>query len=192
MRTFLALCLSVGSTRRIVEALEPVHARLASRGWKLAWVPPANLHVTVKFMGDIPPENVDAIAVALKKRCADLPPIAIKVGGLGASPAASEGPPRVLWAGVESAGLVALQKAVEGDLFALGFAKETRAYQPHLTVARVIEVPERPDGQGKDWPGEAKLEPVEERVGEIVVYESRLQRAGAEHVARARVTFSKK
>lgn len=189
MRTFLALCLSVGHTRRIVDALEPTHARLRDRGWKLAWVPPANLHVTVKFMGDIPRENVDAISIALKKRCADLPPIAMKVAGLGAFPSASDGAPRVLWAGVESPGLVALNKAVESDLFELGFPKETRAYHPHMTIARVIEVP---DGRASDWPGESKLDPVEERVGELVVYESKLQRAGAEHVALSRVMFSKK
>jgi 2'-5' RNA ligase len=191
MRTFLALCLSVGTTRRIVEALEPAHARLAERGWKLAWVPPANLHVTVKFMGDIAPENIDAIAVAMKRRCADLAPISLKVGGLGAFPSSNEGAPRVLWAGVESPQLVALQKAVEGDLLELGFPKETRAFHSHLTLARVIEVPQG-DGAKNEWPGASKLSTLDDRVGELVVYESKLHRAGAEHVARARVPFSKK
>jgi 2'-5' RNA ligase len=95
----------------------------------------------------------------------------------------------VLWAGVESAQLVALQKAVEGDLFELGFPKETRAFRPHLTLARVIEVPENAKNE---WPGASTLAPLDDRVGELVVYESKLHRAGAEHVARVRVPFSKK
>jgi 2'-5' RNA ligase len=190
MRTFLALCASVGTTRRIAEAMEKKAPQLSDLGWKLAWVPPANLHVTLKFFGQIPPESLDAITMTLRQRLADLPPITLKIAGTGTFPSAGEGPPRVLWIGVDGGkALSALQQSIESDMEGLGFPRESRAYRPHITIARVLEAPASPS-----W----SLEPSEfgeEKISELVVYESatsnRPHRVGVEYLARARVPFSK-
>ncbi|MEO6950198.1 MAG: RNA 2',3'-cyclic phosphodiesterase [Polyangia bacterium] len=193
MRTFIALCLSVGTTRRIAEAMEREQGRLAGLGWKLAWVPPANLHVTVKFVGDVPPESIDAISAAVRRRAAALAPITLKVKGYGVFPAVASGAapeaPRVLWIGVDGgAPLSSFKTSLEGDLFELGFPRDSVTYKSHLTVARVTEAPSAPSGD-KVWSSDVDFG--EDRVAEAVVYESQLHRAGAEYVARARVPFSK-
>jgi 2'-5' RNA ligase len=201
MRTFLALCCSVGTTRRIAEAMEQKAAQLADPahgGWKLAWIPPANLHVTIKFFGDIPAESVDAIALRLRQRLVDLPPLQLRIGGAGVFPAASEGPPRILWIGVDGGTvLTALHQSIEGDMEDLGFPKETRAFRPHITVARVLE---SSGLEGAEHLAAWSFDPtvpedqIKETVDELVVYESQLSRptrAGVEYLARARVPFTK-
>ncbi len=191
MRTFIALCLSVGTTRRIAEAMEREQGRLAGLGWKLAWIPPANLHLTVKFVGDVPPESIDAISAAVRRRAAELAPLPLKVKGYGSSPEAKPGGdegPRVLWIGVAaSALLTGFKTALEGDLFELGFPRDLVTFKPHVTVARVTESPAPFDS--KAWSSDIDFG--EDRIAEAVVYESKLHRAGAEYVARARVPFSK-
>ena len=203
MRTFIALCASVGTTRRIAEAMEKKAQELAAlaTGWKLAWVPPANLHVTLKFFGEIPPESLDAITMRLRQRLAELPPIALKIAGSGVFPAApsNEGAPRVLWLGVDGGkALTTLQQAIEADMEDLGFPRATRPYHPHLTVARVLEQPAIAHAIEAPANPSFSLEPSdfgEERIGELVVYESatstRPHRVGVEYIARARVPFSK-
>jgi 2'-5' RNA ligase len=195
MRTFIALSLSIGTVRRVTELMNELEKKLAElgeRGAKLAWVPPAQYHVTLRFLGDIAPESVDAISLSLRRRLSDVRPMALRLSGLGRFPLPEDGEPRVLWVGVDGGKpLLALQAAIESDMQALGFPKEERAYHPHLTVARVAE------GAGlvaADWGGELSLG--EDVSTEAVVYESRAQkpksnRGSVEYHARARVPFSK-
>jgi 2'-5' RNA ligase len=197
MRTFLALCGSVGTTRRIAEAMEQKAAAMAQAGWKLAWVPPANLHVTLKFFGSIPAESVDAIALCVKKRLAEVPPPTLRFAGTGVFPPPRDGKgaPRVLWIGADGGkALLSLQQALEGDLEAIGFARETRHFHPHLTVARVLEPP--PHGDAGWTTDPAALDFGQETIPEIVIYESpagigKPHRAGVEYRALARVPFTK-
>jgi len=187
MRTFLALCCSVGTTRRIAEAMEQKATELAQEGWKLAWVPPAQLHVTLKFFGSIPEESMEAIALRLRQRLAELPAPRLRIRGAGAFPAPGDGPPRVLWLGADGGKpLYALQQTIEGDMADLGFSREARPFHPHLTVARVLE----PPPSSAAWQLDQDFG--EDAITELIVYESRIgkpNRAGAEYLARARVPF---
>ena len=195
MRTFIALSLSIGTVRRVTEMVEKKVAELGERGAKLAWVPPAQYHLTLRFLGDIPPESVDAISLSLRRRLSDVRPMALRLSGLGRFPDSAESEAaRVLWVGVHGGKpLLAVQAAIESDMQALGFPllDGERVYHPHLTVARV------PDGAAlaaADWGGELSLG--EDLSLEAVVYESRAQkpksnRGGVEYHARARVPFSK-
>lgn len=195
MRTFLALCFSVGTTRRLAEAVEREASRLAASGAKLAWVPPANYHVTLKFFGDIPAESLDAIAVRLKQRCADLPPIELRAKGYGTFPVAAPGgeAPRILWVGIDDGrggkAISGLQSAIENDMAELGFAKESRPFHPHLTVARVLE----PGSAPLVWQSDPGGDLGADKIPEIIVYESQSKpRLGVEYIARARIPFLKK
>jgi RNA 2',3'-cyclic 3'-phosphodiesterase len=204
MRTFIGICFSVGTTRRIAEAMEKKAAELSPLGWKLAWVPPGNLHVTLKFLGSIPPESLDAITLGLRRRIGDLPAPVLRARGLGAFPIEARlqanggepsADPRVLWVGAEGGKpLEAVQRMVELEMAELGFAKEARPYHPHVTVARVVEPPPA-EHRGAFLAGGEALDFGEDRIPEIVVFESRsihkANRAGVEYLAKARVPFTK-
>lgn len=203
MRTFLALRFSVAMGRRIAEQMEKEAQRFREgplAAWKLAWVPPANYHLTLKFFGEIPAEAVDAISLRLRQRLAEQPPITLRAKGYGVFP--GEGAPRVLWVGIQAGRasegkgpLEQLHATVEREMEDLGFVREARPFHPHLTVARVIE------GDGVDGSWVSEIDFGEESISELSVYESRSlsepqikkpSRVGVEYVARARVPFLRK
>ncbi|HEX8954031.1 MAG TPA: RNA 2',3'-cyclic phosphodiesterase [Polyangia bacterium] len=185
-RIFLALNFSVAATRKIAEEVERKKAPLAEAGFRVAWVPAANLHLTLKFLGSIGDELVDGVTGACRRVAARHPPIEAKAIGLGAFPSPQK--PSVLWVGVEAPpALAALQRDVEAAMVELGFDKEERAYHPHVTVGRVKEA----RGSAADlWKSDALVG--SSALGEIVVYESKTRSAGAEYVARARVPLGDK
>jgi 2'-5' RNA ligase len=101
------------------------------------WVRIAGLHVTLKFIGETPPQRVAELKVALG-RIPSSPPIVLNFRGLDFFPNARR--PRVLWAGVEAGpDLGALASAVEKALSPAGIPQEERKFSPHLTLARFKE-----------------------------------------------------
>jgi RNA 2',3'-cyclic 3'-phosphodiesterase len=185
-RTFLALNFSVAVTRKIAEEVERLKAPMGDAGFRVAWVPAANLHLTLKFLGSINEELVEGVTGACRRVAARHRPIEATAVGLGAFPSLQK--PSVLWVGVEApATLTALQREVEAAMIEVGFEKEERAYHPHVTVGRVKEL----RGSAADlWKGELQLG--SSPLAEIIVYESRTRSAGAEYVARARVPLGDK
>lgn len=124
------------------EALGAEIDRLRGRDRGVAWVTPANLHITLKFLGNIPPAGVERIASALGGAVATSPAFDLALRGLGAFPSLIR--PRVIWAGVGvgASSLAALANQAEGALVALGFSPETRAFSAHVTLGRV-RLPQR-------------------------------------------------
>jgi 2'-5' RNA ligase len=185
-RTFLALNFSVAVTRKIAEEVERLKAPMGDAGFRVAWVPAANLHLTLRFLGSISEELVEGVTGACRRVAARHRPIEATAVGLGAFPTAQK--PSVLWVGVDAGpALAALQRDVEAAMVELGMEKEERAYHPHVTVGRVKES----RGPATDlWKGEAPLGA--STLPEIIVYESRTRSAGAEYVARARVPLGDK
>jgi len=185
-RTFLALNFSVAVTRKIAEEVERHKAAMADAGFRVAWVPAANLHLTLKFLGSIGEELVEGVTGACRRVAARHAPIEARAIGLGAFPSLQK--PSILWVGVEaSPALSALQRDVEAAMVELGFDQEERAYHPHVTVGRVKES----RGSTADpWKSDALVG--SSPFTEIVVYESRTRSAGAEYVARARVLLGDK
>jgi 2'-5' RNA ligase len=94
-------------------------------------VKPGLIHITLKFLGDVPPSKVDRVAEALKG--VKLPAFAAKVGGIGAFPGRSI---RVVWIGAEGE-FEGLFRAIEAALTPLGFEREGRKFTSHATIARV-------------------------------------------------------
>jgi len=136
-----------GATTRLFVALElppavraalgEVSARLRPRaGRGVRWTDPAGIHLTLKFIGEIEAAAVQAIRRALAGIRADNS-VEVAFRGLGWFPNARH--PRVLWVGVEArSGLGELAAEIERVLEPLGIARETRKFQPHLTLARII------------------------------------------------------
>jgi 2'-5' RNA ligase len=101
---------------------------------KLRWMRPENLHVTLKFIGSVPPEKLDAIRAELS-RVRSEGPVELRFRGLGFFPSAKR--PRVLWAGMAaSPNLAAIAGDIDKRLAKLEIPAEERAFTPHLTLAR--------------------------------------------------------
>lgn len=108
--------------------------RASCRGVK--WVPPKNLHLTLKFLGYTAESLIPEIQEMLREAASAHRAFGIVFRGAGVFPDLRR--PRVVWVGVEdSHAIIALQRDVEQSLSALGFAPEGRPYSPHLTLGRV-------------------------------------------------------
>jgi 2'-5' RNA ligase len=103
------------------------------------WVDPQGIHLTLKFLGNIPAKRVTEITDAIKKATGGISPFHLEISGLGAFPSLKQ--PRVFWVGIsgELDKLSALQLDIDSTLAALGFAREERPFVAHLTVARIRE-----------------------------------------------------
>ena len=109
----------------------------AAPAGSVRWVRPEAMHLTVKFYGDVAAEAVDALADGLARAAATSRPLDLTLEGLGVFPNPRR--PQVIWAGLggEVASLQALAAEVERISTALGYAPESRAFKPHLTLGRV-------------------------------------------------------
>jgi 2'-5' RNA ligase len=103
------------------------------------WVDPGGIHLTLKFLGNIPAKRVTEITEAMEKATQGISPFHLEISGLGAFPSPRQA--RVFWVGIggEVDKLSGLQKGIDSALAALGFAKEERPFVPHLTLARIRE-----------------------------------------------------
>jgi len=103
------------------------------------WVDPQGIHLTLKFLGNIPSKRIPEITQALEKVAGATGPFHLEIAGLGAFPNLKQ--VRVFWVGIrgEVDKLSRLQQSIESALAALGFAEEERPFVPHLTLARVRE-----------------------------------------------------
>jgi len=100
------------------------------------WVPVRNLHLTLRFIGDISPTHLDFFKQMLAKTAEMRPPFDLQIGGIGSFPNAKR--PRVLWVGLHAPeGLASLQRQIESGTVQLGFEKEDKPFSPHLTIGRV-------------------------------------------------------
>lgn len=139
IRSFIAIELP----DEIRHALAEVQKNLRRDVGGVRWVEPGSIHLTLKFLGDIPAEQIQPIAAAAMGVVQDEPPLSLGVSGLGAFPNPRR--PRVIWVGIEGdvERLGRLQTRLEEALGPLGFPREERAFRPHLTVGRVKD-PRRP------------------------------------------------
>ncbi len=134
IRAFIAIDLS----EEILKSLAQVVAELKKRlgGAPVRWTPSQNIHLTIKFLGDVSVANLDMLTKLLRAEAARQEPFELSVGGLGAFPSLRR--PQVIWSGVEApAELVTLQRGVETEMARLGYAPEGRPFSPHLTIGRV-------------------------------------------------------
>ncbi len=136
IRSFVAIELpdeAKGGLARLRRELERDEHRFVK------WVDPGGIHLTLKFLGNIPSRRVTEITEAIKKAAQGLSPFLLEISGLGAFPSPKQ--PRVVWVGVggELDKLSTLQQNIDSALATLGFAREERSFVPHLTVARVRE-----------------------------------------------------
>lgn len=135
LRTFLALDLDVP----IVAGLVKAQQQLANPADKVKWVERENLHVTLKFLGDVPDDLLTDVCRQVAAAAARVQPFSFDVRGLTVSP--THGPIRMIWAGVrDNSGMIGvLHDELDKMLPGLG-PQEHRLYRPHITLARVKHV----------------------------------------------------
>ena len=134
IRTFIALDFPLS----ILESIEQQTQRLRQTLGEdfIRWVPTHNLHLTLKFLGNIPISHLEFIKRMLTQAADSSSQFDLQISGFGSFPNSKR--PRVLWVGVHTpATLATLQKALEECAHHLGYEKEERPFSPHLTLGRV-------------------------------------------------------
>ena len=130
MRLFVALEIPSTVRGNLADLLKTLRAVSP----QTRWVRPENLHVTLKFIGEVPEARLTAIRMALSQVHFDQS-VTLDFRGLGFFP--SEKHPRVLWAGIEaSPNLKTLVAEIETIMEKVGIPREKRPFSPHLTLAR--------------------------------------------------------
>lgn len=131
MRLIIALALPAS----IRAELAAIQERLRSTAYPVRWADPADLHLTLQFLGEVDAELVAPLVAAL--RPIPTPPLRLALGRLDAFPNRQQ--PRVLWVcvGGETAVLAELHRAVLAATAQLGFTGEQQSFTPHLTLGRV-------------------------------------------------------
>lgn len=147
MRLFIALTPPPDVQREVWNAFAPLRARPLP----VKWVPPENLHLTLKFLGEVGAERQPEILGALATAAQGARTITLVVRGAGAFP--NHRAPRVVWAGIEAdPAIEILADRVERHCAPLGFPIEGRPFRPHLTLGRAGR-----DARARDWEGVAEL-----------------------------------
>lgn len=133
VRSFLAVELPEAILNRIGE----VQKELKSSSADVRWVIPGNIHLTLKFFGNIEAPEIGSIVKSIEEPVRTTAPISITVRGVGAFPGLKN--PRVIWVGLhdEREAFVSFQKRLESELGRIGFPPEDRPFHPHLTLGRM-------------------------------------------------------
>jgi len=163
---------------KVRQAAAKLIERLSQAAADVKWVEPENLHLTLKFLGDVPLTETARICEAIGKAAAEVEPFEIELAGAGAFPSASR--PRTIWLGAmgDERPIRELAEGVEKRLQKLGFRREARRFEVHLTLGRI-----RKPGPGVKRLGELLGELADYpagtvRVSEVVLFSSQLTPTG--------------
>ena len=185
IRCFVALDLPA----TVQQALAEFQKDLQSIRAPVAWVKPDKVHVTLKFLGDVTPDQVTALQTTMLQVAARSAPFALQPASCGAFPTLKQ--MRVIWVGLQGdmEQVHTLHHNVEQELLTLGFAPEDRPYRAHLTLGRVkgrshLYQLQQALVQHQDFHAEAF------DVSEVVLYKSELRPEGVRYTALFRAPFT--
>jgi 2'-5' RNA ligase len=134
LRAFIAIEIPSEIQAAIARHTAPLQAALDDS--MVRWVPTHNLHLTLKFLGDVSPANLELLTQMLTVEASQQGAFEMGFSGIGAFPDARR--PRVLWIGIQApAELEALSHGIEAACARLGYPGEKRPFSPHLTIGRV-------------------------------------------------------
>ncbi|MFZ0747782.1 MAG: RNA 2',3'-cyclic phosphodiesterase [Pyrinomonadaceae bacterium] len=184
IRTFIAIELTPEVRARVAQHIACLRRELPDV--RASWSREDNLHLTLKFLGNVPVADIPKVSDAVASATNSVSSFELTFSDCGTFP--SPGRPGVLWIGTQASGLQALHAALEQELIARGFARDSRPFHPHLTVARL-----RHSQSARDL---AELHqslgfaPIGLAVSEVVVFRSELLKQGAKHTAISRHKLS--
>lgn len=185
MRAFIAVDINDAARERLA-ALQGVLRRSAPR---LKWVDPNQIHLTLRFLGDVAESQLEAIRAELARIAGMAAPFEIHIHKTGVFP--PTGPPRVVWVGVKEASgaLLRLHGELDAGLFPLGFPPEDRPFRPHLTLARCKDR-QAARGLWRTLNEHRGFDAGTTMVEQIVLYQSTLTRRGPIYEAISKHEFS--
>ena len=185
-RLFIAIELPAGVRRKLMEHIDRLRDSVPHA--RASWTREENLHLTLKFLGDTPIANVEALARAIEITAKAVEPFKLTVTDSGAFP--PKGQPRVLWVGIEdpSGQLALLHRALEDECAKAGFPREPRPFHPHLTIARIRKPFD--SRQLVTVHKEMGFEAETVRASELLLIRSELRSKGSRHTIISRHAFS--
>jgi 2'-5' RNA ligase len=143
------------------------------------WSRVENIHLTLKFFGNVAVDRIPAISAAAERAVSGAAPFKIEIGNTGVFPRPSR--PQVLWIGVSdpSGKLSVLQHHIETECATIGFSKEARDYRPHLTIARL----RKPESARRlaDAHMQMTFEPIAVKLNEVILFRSELSSKGSRY-----------
>ena len=178
LRTFIAVDIDSSILEIIHQKIKSLRKAIGSSA--VRWVPTSNIHLTLKFLGDVSPDSVDALTRLIHTEADSCHQFDLHIGGLGSFPNSKR--PRVLFTGIQApAELEALQRGVESATAKLGYKSESRAFSPHLTIGRVRDNITSADQQKiRKTLEEIKIDSLgTARVDSVHLYKSELKPTGA-------------
>ncbi len=133
IRTFVAVLIA----ENLKEEIGRVQEHLKKLAPDVKWVACENLHVTLKFLGDVREDQVPKVCAAVDEAARAHSPFEMRISGLGAFPNPARA--RVVWTGIEAGydQMRKLAETVDANLAELGFEREKRAFKSHITIGRV-------------------------------------------------------
>jgi RNA 2',3'-cyclic 3'-phosphodiesterase len=187
MRLFVAVDLPDETKRVIAAEQKRIAAPVITSGGSLKLVAPAQMHLTLLFLGEVQEARVPAVTEAMNT-AVDVPAFDLALGGVGVFP--PRGAPRVLWMGVTmgAAPLTSLQRAIAERIRRLDIAFDDRPFHPHLTLGRWRE--SRGSGRGTVRSAAEVAEITRLRVTCATLYQSRLASSGPAYTALAHANLS--
>jgi len=164
------------------QTLIRIHASLKSvlGGEKINWTDPANMHLTLAFLGDTEDELIKIVSIMLKQKCTGFGDFSFNLTGTGLFKNWSD--PRVIWAGIEyNEKLSQLNEKIMTGLKDAGFRLDERPFKPHLTLGRIKSI-NHPDilKSALDNYKDVKIQEVD--VKEVVLFESILKPTGPVYI----------
>ncbi len=186
VRTFVAVEIDEAVRQRASALIE--RARASIEG--IRWVGPQNLHVTLKFLGDVAEEDLPAVGEAVTQAVAGVPGFDFELRALGAFPRIDR--PNNVWlgSGDGAASLADLADRIERALNPLGFPREHRTFEPHVTLGRVARGGRAPAALVRWLRENAAFEAGRSRIREVVVFSSQLTPQGAIYTALCRAPLA--
>ena len=186
IRTFICIEIPVSIKKR----LDELEQKLKRMDAQVSWVKSSNIHLTLKFLGEIPQSKVASICSVVERAVSDTDPFDIEVGGAGCFPNARN--PRVLWVGLTGIPdeMARLHAAIENGLLVEGFPKEGKKFSPHLTIGR-FRSPKNADKIIEELTS-AGFANESYRASEVIVMRSDLNPGGSVYTPLARMGFLSK
>ena len=174
MRAFIAIELS----EEIKETLAQIQSHLKYSGADVKWITPGNIHLTLKFLGEIDEKKCEGIKAALDEIAKSTKPFEISLKDIGAFPKIDY--PRVIWVGLDKGAKEStdLAKKIDEALAKLGFQEETRPFAAHLTIGRVRSAKNKEALKGKVL-GYGERVTGNEKISSVILFHSKLTPAGS-------------
>ena len=133
IRCFVAIEIPEAIQTLLISVQEELRERI--RG--VSWVKRGNIHLTLKFLGDVAPNQIGIIKNAIEQVAVTRSPFSMEIGGIGAFPNLAR--PRIIWAGVKTGAdeVAAIAREINSGLSRHGYACDEKEFRPHLTLARL-------------------------------------------------------